>query len=76
MYDSKLPTKDEKQIKDFMVAKYEKKMYYCDPVSQNGMQSKPTVTAITTNYHVNIKYLNNLNGLKYVFRIELLLINI
>jgi len=25
MYDSKLPTKDEKQIKDFMVAKYEKK---------------------------------------------------
>jgi len=25
-------------------------MYYCDPVSQNGIQSTPTVTAITTNY--------------------------
>ncbi|XP_025425504.1 arf-GAP domain and FG repeat-containing protein 1 isoform X1 [Sipha flava] len=47
MYDSTQPTKDEKQIKDFMVAKYEKKMYYSDPVSQklnNGIQAKSTVT--------------------------------
>lgn len=64
MYDSNQPTKDEKQIKDFMVSKYEKKMYYSDPVPQklkNGIQSNPTVT--TTN-QVNIKYVNikvNLN---------------
>lgn len=59
-YDSKQPTKDEKQIKDFMVDKYEKKMYYTDPVSQklsNGVQSKPTITAVTSNYQVIIKYL-------------------
>jgi len=56
MYDSKQPTNDEKQIKDFMVAKYEKKMYYSDQVSQklsNGIQTKPT---ITTNHQVNINY--------------------
>lgn len=60
MYDSKQPTKDEKQIKDFMVAKYEKKMYYSDPVSQkltNGVQSKPTITTVTSSYQVIIKYL-------------------
>lgn len=59
MYDSNQPTTDEKQIKDFMVAKYEKKMYYSDPVSQklkNGIQSNPTVTTVTTTYQVNIKY--------------------
>lgn len=58
MYDSKQPTKDEKQIKDFMVSKYEKKMYYSDPVSQkssNGIQSKPTVTTVTPSYQVNLK---------------------
>lgn len=59
MYDSTQPTKDEKQIKDFMVAKYEKKLYYSDPVSQkinNGIQTKPTVTTstVTTAYEVNI----------------------
>lgn len=57
MYDSKQPTKDEKQIKEFMIAKYEKKMYYSDPVSQklnNGIQTKPTVTTATTTYQVNI----------------------
>lgn len=59
MYDSKQPTNDEKQIKDFMVAKYEKKMYYSDQVSQklsNGIQTRPTVTNITTNHQVNINY--------------------
>ncbi|XP_060846931.1 arf-GAP domain and FG repeat-containing protein 1 isoform X1 [Rhopalosiphum padi] len=53
MYDSKQPTNDEKQIKDFMVAKYEKKMYYSDQVSQkltNGIQTRPFVTTITTNH--------------------------
>jgi len=63
MYDSKQPTKDEKQIKDFMVAKYEKKKYYCDPVSQNeqneqnGVQTSksPIVTNVTTTYEVNTK---------------------
>jgi len=61
MYDSKQPTKDEKQIKDFMVAKYEKKMYYSDLVSQklnNGIQSKPIVTTISTNHQVSINDLN------------------
>lgn len=54
MYDSKQPTKDEKQIKDFMVAKYEKKKYYSDPGlqnEQNGIQSSskpPSFTAVTT----------------------------
>lgn len=60
MYDSNQPTKDEKQIKDFMVAKYEKKMYYSDLVTQklnNGIQTKPSVTPVTTNYQVNINYL-------------------
>jgi hypothetical protein len=62
MYDSTQPTKDEKQIKDFMVAKYEKKMYYSDPVSQklnNGIQAKSTVTTpiITAAYEVNINYI-------------------
>jgi len=59
MYDSKQPTKDEKQIKEFMVAKYEKKMYYSDQVSQklnNGIQARPTVTSVTTNHQVNINY--------------------
>ncbi|KAL4127245.1 hypothetical protein QTP88_011426 [Uroleucon formosanum] len=53
MYDSKQPTKDEKQIKEFMVAKYEKKMYYSDQVSQklnNGIQARPVVTSVTTNH--------------------------
>ncbi|XP_060857295.1 arf-GAP domain and FG repeat-containing protein 1 isoform X2 [Metopolophium dirhodum] len=53
MYDSKQPTKDEKQIKEFMVAKYEKKMYYSDQVSQklnNGTQARPAVTTFTTNH--------------------------
>lgn len=57
MYDSTHPTKDEKQIKDFMVAKYEKKMYYSDPVNQklkNGIQSNPTIPAVTTTYQVII----------------------
>jgi len=56
MYDSKQPTKDEKQIKEFMVAKYEKKMYYSDQVSQklnNGTQARPAVTTFTTNHQVN-----------------------
>ncbi|VVC34195.1 Arf GTPase activating protein [Cinara cedri] len=53
MYDSKQPTNDEKQIKDFMVSKYEKKMYYSDPVSlklTNGVQSKSTITTVTSSY--------------------------
>lgn len=57
MYDSKQPTNDEKQIKEFMVAKYEKKMYYTDPVSQksnDGFQTKPTASTVTSNYQVNI----------------------
>lgn len=29
--DTQLPTKDEQQIKDFMIAKYERKRYYLDP---------------------------------------------
>lgn len=61
MYDSKQPTKDEKQIKDFMVAKYEKKMYYSDPVSQklkNGFQAPAVITPVTTAYQVNIKYIS------------------
>jgi len=56
MYDTKQPTKDEKQIKEFMVAKYEKKMYYSDQVSQklnNGIQATPAVTTLTTNHQVN-----------------------
>lgn len=56
MYDSQQPTKDEKQIKEFMVAKYEKKLYYSDPVPQklkNGIQTKPTVTTNTT-HPVNV----------------------
>lgn len=65
MYDSKQPTKDEKQIKDFMIAKYEKKKYYSDSASQNiqnGVQSsKPsTVTTVTTTYQVNILIFINL----------------
>lgn len=58
MYDSKQPTKDEKQIKEFMVDKYEKKMYYSDPVSQKldgDIQSKPMVTTVTSTCQVNIK---------------------
>ncbi|XP_050426317.1 uncharacterized protein LOC126836739 isoform X3 [Adelges cooleyi] len=56
-YDSKQPTKDEKQIKDFMISKYEKKTYYSDPVAQkprNGFQPKPSVTQnITTTTNQN-----------------------
>lgn len=59
MYDSNHPTKDEKQIKDFMVAKYEKKMYYSDHVSkklQNGTESNHSVTA---NHQVIKWFLDN-----------------
>lgn len=35
LYDSEIPTSDEQQIKDFMIAKYEKKRYYVDPASSN-----------------------------------------
>lgn len=59
MYDSKQPTNNEKQIKEFMVAKYEKKIYYTDPVSQKSnddIQTKPTVTTVTSNYQVSIKF--------------------
>lgn len=58
MYDSNQPTKDEKQIKDFMVAKYEKKMYFSDLVSKkllNGTQSNPS---ITTSHQVITWFLN------------------
>lgn len=54
MYNSKQATKDEKQVKDFMIAKYEKKTYYSDPVPQklqNGFESKPLT--IATNCQVN-----------------------
>lgn len=56
MHGSKQPTKDEKQIKDFMVDKYEKKIYYFDSVSQkidNGIQSKPVVTNVTSTHQVS-----------------------
>jgi len=61
MYDSKQPTKDEKQIKELMVEKYEKKMYYSDQVSQklnNGIHARPTVTTVSTNHQVNKNYLS------------------
>ncbi|XP_065225463.1 arf-GAP domain and FG repeat-containing protein 1 isoform X1 [Planococcus citri] len=35
LYDAEIPIKDEQQIKDFMIAKYEKKRYYADPVISN-----------------------------------------
>jgi len=72
MYDSKQPTKDEKQIKEFMIAKYEKKMYYSDQVSQklnNGIQARPTVTTVTTNHQVNKHYssfMENIYQFKYL----------
>lgn len=73
MYDSTQPTKDEKQIKDFMVSKYEKKLYYSDPVSQkpkNGIQSNPTITTTTTTYQVMkfiwiLSWINNINSCIY-----------
>lgn len=69
MYDSNQPTKDEKQIKDFMVAKYEKKMYYSDQVSKklsNGStQSNPSVT---TNHQVITWFLNTLVELKNEYK--------
>ncbi|XP_050527093.1 uncharacterized protein LOC126897487 isoform X3 [Daktulosphaira vitifoliae] len=58
-YDIEQSTKDEKQIKDFMIAKYEKKIYYSDPISQkprNGFQSKVNVA------QSNILNNQNLNG--------------
>lgn len=59
MYGSKQLTKDEKQIKDFMVDKYERKIYYSDPASKkldNDVQSIPTNTTVSsTTYEVNIK---------------------
>lgn len=44
-----------------MIAKYEKKMYYSDPVSKkvkNDIEANPTVTTpfVATDFQVNIKY--------------------
>lgn len=47
LYEQKLPqtTKDEQEIKDFMIDKYERKRYYLDPSStlHNGKLSSPSV---------------------------------
>lgn len=59
MYDSKQPTKDEKQIKDFMIAKYEKKMYYTDPVSEKVQNETQSKSIVTTNGQVIVISLNH-----------------
>ncbi|XP_046676462.1 arf-GAP domain and FG repeat-containing protein 1 isoform X2 [Homalodisca vitripennis] len=53
LLDSQQPTKDEQQIKDFMIAKYERKRYYIDPAvasaiskTTNGNSPSPSKSLI------------------------------
>lgn len=49
-------TKDEQQIKDFMIDKYERKRYYHDKGLRNGtLSSPPTIQKPTTVPDVNMK---------------------
>uniref|UniRef100_A0A1B6CQD2 Arf-GAP domain-containing protein n=1 Tax=Clastoptera arizonana TaxID=38151 RepID=A0A1B6CQD2_9HEMI len=62
--DNQLPTKDEQQIKDFMIAKYERKRYYVDPAiaatlngnATNG-SSSPLSKPSTPNFQMKTKHL-------------------
>uniref|UniRef100_A0A1B6LKD6 Arf-GAP domain-containing protein n=1 Tax=Graphocephala atropunctata TaxID=36148 RepID=A0A1B6LKD6_9HEMI len=59
LLDAQQPTKDEQQIKDFMIAKYERKRYYIDPAVASAISknvngnspspSKPNTPSQSTN---------------------------
>ncbi|XKL60583.1 hypothetical protein PGB90_007640 [Kerria lacca] len=59
LYDSEIPTSDEQQIKDFMIAKYEKKRYYVDPSTTthcainfaNGSRTPSSLSSASSSSH-------------------------